>query len=101
MSINYKTAYQSLQADYKELLQRNLELADYRLLIRWIQNDDRKPAINAFTEGNERQVAYSIEWLVNTLEKPDLSGETEYIRPPMLLKVTEKCPHCGFIRYES
>ena len=98
MAIDYKVAYKDQAKQYRALLARNMELADYRRVMEWMYDKDRKPANTAFTEGPERQLAYTVEWLINTLEKPDLSGQTEYLRPPMLLKATEKCPRCGYAR---
>ena len=98
MAIDYKAAYTKINQDYRDLLARNADMADYRRVMEWIYDPERKPANLAFTEGPERQLAYTVEWLINTLEKPDLTGQTEYIRPPMLLKATEKCPRCGYQR---
>lgn len=86
------------ETQYRKLVARCADKADYRRVMEWIFDSERKPAVNAFTEGPERQLAYAVEWLINTLEKPDCSGETEYIRPHMLLESTEQCPRCGFVR---
>lgn len=40
--------------------------ADYRSVVHWMNDPNRKPAVLAFTEGPERQVAYAFEkWTVN------------------------------------
>lgn len=33
-------------------------------IIAWLQDDNRKPAMTAFTEGPERQIAYEVERLL-------------------------------------
>ncbi len=63
---------------------------DVTELVRWMRDFDRKPAINAFTEGPARQVAYAFE------EALRMERETTPIIPPLKLRDTEQCPRCGF-----
>lgn len=57
-------------------------------LILWINDINRKPAINAFTEGPARQVAYAVEYALR------LELETNVVPEPTPMPM-ERCPRCG------
>lgn len=43
--------------------------ADAERLVAWINDPQRRPAITAFTEGPNRQVAYAVELIITQLEE--------------------------------
>ena len=53
----------------KEKMLRVNEYANAARLVAWIIDPQRKPAITAFTEGPERQVAYAVEGKIKSLEE--------------------------------
>ena len=92
-AIDYKRAYFSLNREYRKLLERVVDHADHRAVMSWIFDHKRKSAILSFTEGPERQIAYAVEWLLNTLSNKD--ENTVCIQPPFLLRPSEQCRKCG------
>ncbi len=60
-----KPTYEQLEAELFAMRQeRAARLADAQRVIDWIDNPARQPAVHAFTEGNERQIAYRFEHLL-------------------------------------
>lgn len=70
-----KPTYEELEADLLALrIERANHLADVRRVVAWLDDPRRKFAVNAFTEGPERQLAYRFE---------------------SLLRSEQICPKCG------
>lgn len=62
MNLPPKPTYAQLEAELFALRQeRATRLADAERVLAWIDDPQRKPAVLAFTEGNERQLAYRFE----------------------------------------
>lgn len=75
MKIPPKPTCEELESEILRLRQeRAVRLADAERVLAWIDDPARKPAVLAFTEGNERQIAYRFE---------------------MLLRGESICPKCG------
>lgn len=64
------------------------------LLIEWVGNPRRKPAILSFTEGPARQLAYAIE--ISFAKALKRERETTAAMPPLTMRPTEPCSRCGF-----
>jgi len=75
---------------YLKLIDEKISEVSISLVIDWVNDFNRKPAIFSFTEGSARQLAYAIERMIK-LEK-----ETTPTVEPLKLSPTEKCPRCGF-----
>lgn len=55
-------SYEALEAELLAMrVERANHLADVRRVLEWFNDPSRKPAVNAFTEGPERQLAYRFE----------------------------------------
>lgn len=55
-------SYEALEAELLAMrVERANHLADVRRVLDWLDEPRRKPAVNAFTEGPERQLAYRFE----------------------------------------
>lgn len=60
-----QSSYDELESELFAMREdRVLRLADAQRLIAWLDDPKRKPAMLAFTEGNERQIAYRFEQLL-------------------------------------
>lgn len=67
MSLNPppKPSYEDLEAELHTLrVERAQYLSDTRRIAAWLDASTRKPAVLAFTEGPERQIAYRFEMLL-------------------------------------
>lgn len=67
MSLNQppKPNYEDLEAELHTLrVERAQYLADSRRIAAWLDSSTRQPAVLAFTEGPERQIAYRFETLL-------------------------------------
>lgn len=80
----------------KEYMLKSADKADYRAVMEWIFNHDRKSAVTAFTEGPERQIAYAVEWLIGEITDPmnktDSKAAKQYIEIDDLIGELEKDP---------
>lgn len=60
-----RAAHETISRLRKELFDERMERANHWVhagrMILWITDKNRKPAVTAFTEGPERQLAYAIE----------------------------------------
>lgn len=60
-----RPSYETLEAELLAMrIERANHLADVRRVLDWLNTPKRKPAVNAFTEGPERQLAYRFESLM-------------------------------------
>ncbi len=73
MTVNYKQACRQLNKQYADLLKRFDERADVNLIVYWLNDDDRKAPMYAFTSGPERLLAYHIAVLLE--KNKNLKGE--------------------------
>lgn len=59
-------SYEALEAELLALqVERANDLANVRRVLGWLDDPRRKPAVNAFTEGPERQLAYRFESMLH------------------------------------
>lgn len=57
-----KPTYEELETEVHRLkVERANRLADVERIVAWASDPQRKRAVNAFTEGPERQIAYLLE----------------------------------------
>lgn len=57
-----RPSYEALEAELLAMrVERANHLADVRRVLEWLDDPRRKLAVNAFTEGPERQLAYRFE----------------------------------------
>lgn len=57
-----KPTYEELEAEVHRLkVERANRLADVERVVAWMNDPQRKRAVNAFTDGPERQLAYWVE----------------------------------------
>lgn len=75
---------------YLKLIDEKISEVSISILIEWVNDLNRKPAILSFTEGSTRQLAYAIERIIK-IEK-----ETIPIIEPLPLRPHERCNRCGF-----
>lgn len=60
-----KPSYEAIEADLLNLrIEHANHFADVRRVLNWLNNPNRKRAVNAFTDGPERQLAYQFEGLL-------------------------------------
>lgn len=85
----------SARKEYLKLIETRINEAEASLLIDWLNDLDRKPAVNAFTEGATRNVAYAIEKAIK------IAKETDRLPNPPAMKPYAVCPRCGYMTYDE
>jgi len=84
MSIDYKAAYNNLLVENTRLEKELSRRANPFYLIEWIKQPwaTRKTAIEAFTEGPERNIAYHIEKYGYLVDRPIFPANYEWLKYP-------------------